>query len=115
MSSRNDGGIGCFGLIAGLVLVSIVITFWWQILLTLLGLAVVAGLVAWGSASSQETARRLAERSACAVCQGWSGSVVLTDIDAAAASALCRDHGPVHRRIAALELQTAPDPHWEGG
>jgi hypothetical protein len=93
------GGGGCVGLVFGLVVLGLIVQYWYVALGTVVLIGVVAALVHWMSRALE----REAERRGCAVCTGWSGSVLLTELDSARRDRLCGQHDAVLRRIEALE------------
>lgn len=104
-TSEHSAGIGCCGLLAALVVVGLVVQFWLQLLLLVLSL----GLVALVAADVAKLARAAEERRRCPVCNSWSKSVVLSDLEPAG-DPLCPAHAARARRICALEEQLLPDP-----
>lgn len=112
MSGRRESGtgMGCLGLILAAGAALWVLQHLVQILVVL-GVTAAAGLLLWGAVAGwQLAAARVAERRRCPVCQGWSASVLLTDLDADGVAALCADHGARYTRIRMLEEQVRP---WE--
>ena len=97
--SRSDdqAGIGCCGLIAALVLLGLILEYWLQILLV----GTLAGAVVLLAMHLTAAAQRAGQRRRCAVCQSWSGSVLLTELEAA--GPLCPAHKARKLRIAELE------------
>ena len=102
--SDDEAGLGCF-LVVGLVLLGLVIEYWWQILVvgTITGVSVLA--VALVAKAAAAWAERAEQRRRCPVCQSWSGSVLLTELDAQGAG-LCPAHLARWRRITGLERET---------
>lgn len=110
MSGRNDTGtgLGCLGLILAAAAVMWVLQHLVQVLMVL-GITAGAGLVLWGAVAAwQAAAERAGQHRRCPVCQGWSASVLLTELDVEAVRTLCPEHGARHRRIRALEEQLGP-------
>ena len=109
MSNDDDAaGVGCCGLAAVLVLIGLVLQYWLQILIVglVIGLVGIAATIAVQSARA--TAQARAERGRCPVCNSWSNSVVLNDIDPQR-DPLCTAHGARARNIRALEEELRLD------
>lgn len=104
--SDETTGLGCLGLIAAVVAIGIIIEYWLQITIAILGTAAAVGLgsLLWRAAGARAAAAQ--ERQRCTVCTSWSRSVVLTDLEGVPSGAqLCPTHSRTATRLAALEAE----------
>lgn len=97
---------GWGGFLGVVFLIWFVMEFWLVILLVL-GVGFV-GMVAYGLIENAREQARV--RALCPVCSGWSGSLLLTDLDSTNVASLCPEHAARHRRIWSLEQEVRP---WE--
>lgn len=91
------------GLLFALVAVGWVVENWIAILCTLAFVAAAVGRLRWMPHAVEQLVARQEERRRCAVCSGWSGSVLLTDLDEGGRARLCPQHDAVLHRIEVLE------------
>lgn len=102
----NKDSLGCGGFLGLLLVIGLIIEYF-EVFLALTGLLVVGALL---FLLLSEAVRKAEASRRCPVCQNWSKSVLLSDLNADNVSLLCPKHAQRHRRLWELEQAVRP---WE--
>ena len=98
--SRSDDEVfasGCCGLVMLLVVISLILAYWKQVLLVGLVVGAAVLLLMWVMHLVEEAE----QRRRCPVCQSWTDSVLLAEFDSA--DNFCPVHAARWKRIKELE------------